>query len=77
MVKSRSVGDIGKGGKVTIKTMASEGQNSDAANSSPMSQKLMPNAAAGIPRIPIPGPKAYNHEVETKGTDDWPPATVR
>ncbi|KAK6341467.1 hypothetical protein TWF696_008540 [Orbilia brochopaga] len=35
------------------------------------------NVAATIPRIPIPGPKAYNHEVETKGTDVYPPATYQ
>ncbi|KAF3105117.1 hypothetical protein TWF594_005703 [Orbilia oligospora] len=59
-------------------TMSSENhQDSGAANGSTVPQKLMPNAAAGIPRIPIPGLKAYNHEVETKGNDTWSPATYQ
>lgn len=31
---------------------------------------------AEVARLPIPGPKMYNHKVETEGNERWPPATV-
>jgi len=37
------------------------------------------NGNSGTPevaRLPIPGPKMYNHKIETEGNERWPPATV-
>ncbi|EPS43662.1 hypothetical protein H072_2334 [Dactylellina haptotyla CBS 200.50] len=57
--------------------MASIDLVSSSVNGSAESKKPTPNIAAAIPRIPIPGPKVYNHQLETQGNDKWPPATYQ